>query len=71
MHHYNPAMSGRRLKSGLGQPRCCLSSLKGTTVRAALGVRKENEDPYVGGLSSLASQPSMSEVIGSFDTTTL
>jgi hypothetical protein len=27
--------------------------------------------PYVGGLSSLASHPSMSEVMGSLDTTTL
>jgi hypothetical protein len=75
MNQYNPAMSGRRLKSGLRHRAALPEFLQGNRSmhRAVvhLGGWPEVKTSYVGGLSSPTSQPSMSEVMGSFDTTTV
>ena len=68
-------MSGGRLKSGVGNTPFWPGSHMGTAVFADANCALEgfagNAARYVGGLSSLASQPCMSDVIGSFDTTIL
>jgi hypothetical protein len=63
MHQYNPVVFGRRLKLGVVPGQTAPPEfLREAAGSAAMG-------PYVGGLNSLASQPSASEVMGSFDTT--
>jgi hypothetical protein len=70
MDQYKPAMSGMRHKSWVGPRDIAHVPSRETGVRHARS-RAGMKTPYVGGLSSLASQPSMFEVMGSPDTTTL
>ena len=63
MRQYRPVMSGKRLKSG---PVGLGHSLRGETAQNGRIASR-----YVGGFSSLASQPSTSEAMGSLDTATV